>query len=97
MKKTDIVRRISDKGFSKTDVSIILETFMDVVKDAIETGEEVTLRGFGTFKTKFRKTKVARNIKENKSVVVPEHYIPYFKPASEFEDRVKNLKGISKK
>ena len=88
MKKADIIKIIADRGINKTDVSNVLESFMKIIKDAVESGEDVTLRGFGTFKLKKRAKKIARNIKENKSVIIPPHYIPYFKPADEFEEMI---------
>ena len=59
---------------------------MVVIKEQTVAGEDIFLRGFGTFTTKTRAQKVGRLIKENKSVVVPEHKIPYFKPCEDFKE-----------
>jgi DNA-binding protein HU-beta len=62
---------------------------MEVVKDNISNGENIYLRGFGTFSTKVRAEKAARNISNNTTVVVPEHKIPFFKPSEEFKSLIK--------
>ena len=87
MTKAEIVAQIcSETGIEKDKALKVVEAFMVVVKDNIVNGEDIFLRGFGTFTTKTRKQKIGRLIKENKSVVVPEHKIPYFKPADVFKD-----------
>jgi DNA-binding protein HU-beta len=91
MTKADLVQRIADKtGLEKKEVQKVLELFMDEVKTSLEKGENVYLRGFGSFITKYRAKKVARNISKNTSVIVPAHYIPAFKPAKSFVEKVKN-------
>ena len=62
---------------------------MDSVKASLEKGDNVYLRGFGTFAVKKRAKKTARNITKNTTIIVPEHYIPSFKPTAEFVDKVK--------
>lgn len=89
MTKAEIVAQISaETGIEKEKALKVVEAFMAVVKDNIVNGEDIFLRGFGTFTTKTRKQKIGRLIKENKSVVVPEHKIPYFKPCEEFKDQL---------
>ena len=90
MTKADIVQEISNKtGIDKTDVLTTVEAFMTVVKASLEKGENVYLRGFGSFIVKKRAKKLGRNILAKTSVVIPAHYIPAFKPAEEFVDAVK--------
>jgi len=89
MTKAEIVAQIcSETGIEKDKALKVVEAFMVVVKDNIVNGEDIFLRGFGTFTTKTRKQKIGRLIKENKSVVVPEHKIPYFKPCEEFKTQL---------
>lgn len=91
MTKADIVNEIYEKtGISREDVMSIVEGYMEVVKNSLSKGENVYLRGFGTFGLKLRKQKIARNISAKTSVVVPEHNIPSFKPCKEFVEQVKN-------
>ncbi|MCH5175869.1 MAG: integration host factor subunit beta [Prevotellaceae bacterium] len=86
MTKAEIVAEISKQtGIEREKALNVLESFMLIVKDQTSGGEDVFLRGFGTFTTKTRAAKVGRIIKENKSVVVPAHKIPYFKPCAEYK------------
>lgn len=91
MTKADIIREISSKtGLERKDVSNVLETMMVTIKDSLANGEEVFMRGFGSFIIKERAQKTARNISKNVTVIVPAHNIPAFKPAKEFMELVKN-------
>jgi DNA-binding protein HU-beta len=90
MTKADIVSEISAKtGMDKADVLVVVEAFMASVKNSLEKGENVYLRGFGSFINKKRAQKLGRNILAKTQVVIPAHYIPAFKPAREFMDSVK--------
>jgi DNA-binding protein HU-beta len=90
MRKADIVAAIAEKsGIPKVDVLVTLEAFFTEVKDTLSQGENVYIRGFGSFVIKRRAQKVGRHIKENKSLVIPEHFIPAFKPAKIFVEDVK--------
>ncbi|MFB0938455.1 MAG: DNA-binding protein HU-beta [Candidatus Azotimanducaceae bacterium] len=95
MTKADIVSRISDKsGIEKGDVLATVEAFMDEVKDSLETGENVYLRGFGSFIIKKRAEKTGRNISKNTTIKIPAHNIPAFKPAKVFVDSVKTKVAV---
>ena len=90
MTKAEIVLAISEKtGIEKKDALNIIEAFMTTVKENMEKGEEVYLRGFGSFIVKHRAKKTARNISKNVTVIVPEHDIPSFRPAKEFLEAMK--------
>ncbi len=90
MTKADIVNEISrSTGIEKAAVLATVEKFMDVVKDTMAHGENVYLRGFGSFVIKTRKEKTARNISKNTTIVIPEHKVPTFKPSKTFIDDVK--------
>lgn len=90
MRKADIVNIIADKtGIPKVDVLVTLETFFKEVKGQLAGGENIYVRGFGSFITKKRASKIGRNIKKNVAVHIPEHFIPAFKPAKEFVIEVK--------
>ncbi len=90
MTKAELVNQIAAQtGYDRATVLNVVESFMENVKGSIEHGENVYLRGFGSFITKTRKEKVARNISKGISIVVPEHNIPAFKPAKEFVKSVK--------
>ena len=91
MRKADLVASISDKtGIAKVDVLVSLETFFKEVKGSLAEGENVYIRGFGSFVVKKRAKKIGRHIKENKAIEIPEHFIPAFKPAKVFVEQVKD-------
>ena len=90
MTKADIVANISDKlGLEKNEVQATVETFMDEVKNSLEGGDNVYLRGFGSFIVKTRAEKTGRNISKNTTIKIPAHNIPAFKPAKIFVEGVK--------
>ena len=90
MTKADIVSEISrSTGIDKSDVLRTVESFMEEVKRSLENGENVYLRGFGSFIIKKRAQKTARNISQNTTIIIPEHSIPAFKPAKTFVANVK--------
>ena len=91
MTKADIVSNISEQsGIDKADVQAIVEKFMREVKGSLENGENVYLRGFGSFIIKTRAEKTGRNISKNVAVQIPAHKIPAFKPAKVFVQGVKS-------
>jgi DNA-binding protein HU-beta len=90
MTKSDIVNEISEKtGIEKVTVQATVEAFMKTVKGAMSKGSNVYLRGFGSFVVKKRAEKTGRNISKNTPIIIPAHYIPAFKPAKTFTDKVK--------
>ena len=90
MTKADIVNNIAkETGIEKVAVQQVVEAFMENVKASLIENEAVYLRGFGSFATKTRAAKVARNITKNESILVPEHKIPSFKPADSFTEILK--------
>ncbi len=90
MTKAEIVSSISEKtGIEKVAVLAVVEEFMTTVKESMTNGENVYLRGFGSFIIKRRAEKTGRNISKNTSVIVPAHNIPAFKPAKTFMNDVK--------
>ncbi len=93
MRKSDLINIIADKtGVPKVDVLVTLETFLKEVKINMAQGENIFIRGFGSFIVKKRAAKIGRNIKKNLAVHIPEHYIPAFKPSKEFTKELKHLK-----
>jgi len=96
MTKADIVSKVSDKlGIDKIDVQATVEKFMEEVKTTLENGENVYLRGFGSFIIKTRAKKTGRNISKNVAVNIPAHNIPAFKPSRVFLNGVKSKVPVS--
>ena len=90
MTKAEIVAKISEKtGIEKLAVQTAVEAFMNAVKHSVSDGQSVYLRGFGSFIPKKRAEKTGRNISKNTTIIIPAHYIPAFKPAKVFVDKVK--------
>lgn len=91
MRKADLVNAISEKtGVAKVDVLVSLEELFKEIKNSLQSGENVYIRGFGSFVIKKRAQKVGRHIKKGKAIVIPEHFIPSFKPAKVFVEQVKS-------
>jgi len=92
--KAEVILEISQKtGIEKSDVAASLEGFFTVVKHALSDGENVYIRGFGSFVIKHRKSKIGRIISKNESVVIPAHNVPSFKPSKKFVEVVKNAES----
>ena len=90
MTKAEIEAEISAKtGLEKQVVLTVVESMMDTIKTSMINGNEVFLRGFGSFIIKHRAEKTARNISKNTTIIIPAHNIPAFKPAKEFMEKVK--------
>ncbi len=91
MTKAEIVADIANKtGVEKVAVQKTVEAFMDAIKSSMAGGENVYLRGFGSFTIKKRAEKTGRNISKNTTIIIPAHNIPAFKPAKTFVSEVKN-------
>ena len=91
MTKAEIVSNISKKlGIEKVDVQLVIGSLMNEITSSLEDGENVYLRGFGSFIVKRRAEKTARNIKKNTTIKIPAHNIPAFKPSKIFLNGVKN-------
>ena len=95
MTKADIINEIAEKtGVDKADVNATVEAFLSVVKNNMAGGQNIYIRGFGSFVNKKRKKKIARNISRNTAIVIDEHYIPAFKPAKIFVNKIKNSEKV---
>lgn len=90
MTKAEIVTDIAQKtGIEKVAIQATVEEFMNVIKDSLAAGDNVYLRGFGSFIVKKRAEKTGRNISKNTTIIIPAHNIPAFKPAKTFSMDVK--------
>ena len=91
MTKAEIVAEIASKtGIEKVAVQATVEAFMDSLKNSMISGQNVYLRGFGSFIIKKRAEKTGRNISRNTTIIIPAHNIPSFKPAKTFVNKVKS-------
>jgi DNA-binding protein HU-beta len=95
MTKAEIITEISTKtGIDKLQVQESVESFFKVVKNNMIEGKNVYFRGFGSFILKKRAKKIARNISKNTAMVIDEHYIPAFKPAKSFTEKIKKSDAV---
>ena len=95
MTKADVITQISEQtGIDKTDVSAAVEAFFSVIKNSMADGNNVYVRGFGSFVNKKRAKKVARNISKNTAIIIDEHFIPSFKPSKVFVEKIKNSERV---
>jgi DNA-binding protein HU-beta len=93
MTKAELVNQISEAtGVEKVAVLASIEAFMKSIKESVAKGDNVYLRGFGSFIVKTRAEKKGRNITKNTTIIIPEHNIPAFKPAKVFVNQVKKIK-----
>ena len=91
MTKSELVNEIAIKtGLDKIVVQETVETFFRVVKSSMAGGENIYIRGFGTFIVKKRGPKKARDLQKNTTITINEHCVPKFKPSKDFLDRVRN-------
>ena len=91
MTKDQLVTEISERtGIDKFIVIKTVESLMRTIKGNMTKNKNIYLRGFGTFVIRKRAKKKARNFSKGTFVIVPEHYVPTFKPAKEFVEKVKS-------
>ena len=89
MRKSDLIESVSAfTNLHKADVRAVIENVTFTIQRKIAEGEIIYLRGFGTFTKKVRKAKIGRNVKRGVSMEVPEHSIPFFKPARSFKEKL---------
>ncbi len=90
MTKAEIVAEIAQEtGIEKVAIQATVEKFMESIKRSLAKGENVYLRGFGSFIIKKRAEKTGRNISKNTTILIPAHNIPAFKPSKTFVNDVK--------
>lgn len=95
MTKADVINEIAEKtGVDKADVTASVEAFFSVIKSSMADGHNIYIRGFGSFINKKRKKKIARNISRNTALVIDEHFIPSFKPAKIFVNKIKSSEKV---
>ena len=71
----------------------IVETIFDSIIGALQKGEKIEIRGFGSFRTRDRRGRVGRNPKTGEKVEVPAKKIPFFKPSKELKDFVNSAEA----
>ena len=98
MTKADLVEQVTDAigpGITKKDSAMVVDGFLSAVKLALSKGDNIEIRGFGTFKVRKRKTRMARNPRTGDPVEVPSRSVPVFKPSSHLRARVAQLDELA--
>jgi len=85
---TASIARTSGPMISKKDCARVVDAFLDAVKDALKDQHNIEVRGFGTFKIRRRKTRMARNPRTGDPVKVPQRAVPVFKPSKHLRNKV---------
>ena len=94
MTKADLVEQVAEAigpGITKKDCALVVDGFLNAVKGALSEGENIEIRGFGTFKVRRRKTRMARNPRTGEAVRVPSRAVPVFKPSKHLRSRVARI------
>jgi integration host factor subunit beta len=87
MTKAELVEEVARAAeLNKRDAEVIVETVFDSIIGALNRGEKVELRGFGSFRTRERGPRRGRNPKTGEPVDVPAKRVPYFKPGKELKE-----------
>jgi DNA-binding protein HU-beta len=95
MTKAELVNTISNKlGTEKNETQKVVEAFMQEFRTSMYNGDNVYLRGFGSFIIKTRAAKTGRNISKNTAIEIPAHNIPAFKPSKSFVEKVKTKVAV---
>lgn len=91
MTKADLISAIASKtGVERKDVLQVVESLMETIKESMVSGENIYLRGFGTFVVRERAEKAARNISKNTTIIIPRRRVPTFKPSKLFTSMFEN-------
>ncbi len=96
MTKADLVEQVSEAigpGITKKDCALVVDGFLNAVKHSLARGEGIEIRGFGTFKVRKRKARMARNPRTGEPVEVPARLVPVFKPSKILRSRVEEQDG----
>lgn len=91
MTKADLVEQVYQAigpGITKKDCGAVIDAFLNAVKQALANDHHIEIRGFGTFKVRRRKPRLARNPRTGDSVRVPSRAVPVFKPSRLFKTQV---------
>ena len=96
MTKADLVDKVTALGdLTRRDGEIIVDTLFESVIGALKADDKVEIRGFGSFRTRQRNSRIGRNPKTGERVDVPAKRVPFFKPSKELRDSVNPNGGKS--
>jgi len=89
LNKPDLVEKLAEKAeLSKKDAAAALEALLETITEALKNGDKVQLTGFGSFESRTRKERKAKNLQTGETIVVPEGKVPAFKAGKALKDAV---------
>lgn len=90
MTKAELVDKIAEQkpNLTRKQVEVIVNTVLDSIKDALSREDKVEIRGFGSFRIRYRRAKQGRNPKTGETVSVPPKKVPFFKAGKEMREMV---------
>lgn len=91
MTKADLVEQVAEAigpGITKKDCALVVDGLLNAIKNAMSDHEHIEIRGFGTFKVRKRRSRMARNPRTGEPVEVPARAVPIFKPSKELRAQV---------
>ena len=96
MTKADLIEEVSRAvEMTRKDSELIVETIFESIVKALRSSDKIEIRGFGSFRTRQRHSRVGRNPKTGARVEVPPKKVPYFKPSKELKDLVNGSKPVA--
>jgi integration host factor subunit beta len=94
--KADLIEEVLKvTELPRKESEIIVETVFESIIDALQKGDKIEIRGFGSFRTRQRRGRVGRNPKTGAKVTVPPKKIPFFKPSKELKDFVNSAEAAA--
>ena len=96
MTKSELIELITakQKHLPAKDVELALKQMLEIMSDALATGQRIEIRGFGSFSLHYRPARTGRNPKTGEAVELSGKHVPHFKPGKELRDRVNNVTEI---
>ena len=98
MTKADLVEQVAEgigPGITKKDCGLIVDGLLNAIKAALAEHDNIEIRGFGTFKVRERKSRVARNPRTGERVEVPARIVPVFKPSKDLREQVMEEQAVA--
>ena len=96
MTKADLIEEVARiTEVTRRDSEVIVETIFDSIVHSLRAGDKIEIRGFGSFRTRQRNSRIGRNPKTGDRVDVPAKKIPFFKPSKELKDIVNKTDGAA--
>jgi integration host factor subunit beta len=90
MTRSELIKKISTENTLLTEdqITIVVTTLIEIIKEALASGDKVEIRGFGSFRLRTRKSRLGRNPRTGEQVSVPEKQVPFFKTGKELRELV---------